>query len=295
MAFQVGVYRTSGGDEQVIASSGVQRVQSGGTQVFESGATLTLTGQAVTSTGAGTFNSVTSTGAITGETFTSTGATSGTAKFKSVTSTGAITGETFTSTGATSGTAKFRSMTSTGVVTGDSFTSTGGTDGSGKFNTVTSTGVVTGDSFTSTGGTDGSGKFNSVTSTGTGTFNAVSSTGQILGLFTQYVETATSSWSSITGYGLSIIKSTNASDFVFALPAPVAGREKWIMSITPAGSTPGVPIVTSSGASASVNSNTSILFSSGVVADPEWVHLIGQNTTNWLTIGYSTDVSFSTT
>ncbi len=280
--YKPGVYRTSGGDEEVVASSGRILVQSGGTLNMASGATLTLTGQAVASTGAGTFNSVTSTGAITGETFSSTGATSGTAKFKSVTSTGTITGDSFTSTGGTAGSGKFNSVTSTGT---------------GTFNAVTSTGTITGDSFTSTGGTAGSGKFNSVTSTGTGTFNALASTGtvsgQVYGLYglKRYIETATTSWTDLAGYGVSIVKST-AATWVYNLPAPVAGMEKIIVAMP---CTAGVISICSSGANAGVNGNTSILLSSGLAADPEWIHLIGQNTTNWMTVGYTTDVTFSST
>ena len=72
MSYVPAVYRTSGGSELVVASSGRVLVESGGTLQMASGATLTLTGQAHTSTGTVTGNAITSTGNVTGLNFIQT-------------------------------------------------------------------------------------------------------------------------------------------------------------------------------------------------------------------------------
>ena len=155
---------------------------------------------------------------------------------------------------------------------------------SGTFtNTVAVTSGITAQNITLTSGINAStGQFSSDVSLQRG--------------FYRFVETATSSWASIVSYGVSVIKSTETAQHMYALGAPVVGLEKTIIcnSVTVAtGSSTGAAIVTSSGASAGLGSNTSILFSTGNAQTPQWVKLLGQNTTNWLVMGYTTDVTFS--
>jgi len=268
-----GVYREQGGNRFVVASSGSLDVESGGEIDIEAGGRLEVGGTPL------------------------------------ITSGGLV--------DLSSAISKTTGMYSTGTVTADAFTSTGGTDGSGKFNSVTSTGTGRFNAVTSTG----TGTFNAVTSTGTGTFNAVSSTGTVTavafvstgsaafastggtitgGQITAYagfvegsIETLGSS-AALLGYGISIVATTSGggANRMFTLAAPVAGRTKEIICID---TTAATLIITSSGAGAAIGGNTSILISTGLSSDPEWVRLVGQNSTNWLLLGCSTDVTFSAT
>ena len=82
-----------------------------------------------------------------------------------------------------------------------------------------------------------------------------------------------------------------------AMGAPAAGIEKYIVCnevLKSSGVSTGAAIITSSGAGAAVGANTSILFTTGATNN-QWIHLLGQNTTNWVLIGRSTDVTLSAT
>ncbi|MDO8751144.1 MAG: hypothetical protein Q7K03_08380 [Dehalococcoidia bacterium] len=293
--YMPGVYRSSGGDQMEVVSSGriaidaggeidvlaggrleiagVPLISSGGlvdlsSAIGKAGVFSTGTGQfaAVTSTGTGTFNAVSSTGTITGNAVSSTG----TGTFNAVNSTGSI-----------NAAAGF-------VSTGGSITSTG-SGVAAKFDAVTSTGTGTFAAVSSTG----TGTFNAVSSTGTGTFNGVSSTGIVtannLRVTAGYVdnsfEAITSGSTDIRPYGISFV--TAATALTMPLQAPVANQMKWISAI----STAATLLITSSSAGASIGGSTQISISSGTLATPAWVNLIGENSTNWRVLGFSTAVS----
>lgn len=306
--YQPGVYRSSGGDQFEVVSSGRILIDSGGEIDIISGGRLEIAGTALITSGgkvdlSSTANFVNanihSTGTVRADTsLASTGTCSVAGGFTS-------TGASFTSTG--SGTAaKFDAVTSTGTGTFAAVSSTG----TGTFNAVTSTGTGTFNAVTSTG----TGTFNAVTSTGTGTFNAVTSTGtgtfdqitttggvnraisggQVTALagFIHAVETATSSYTSLQAYGLSIVKATGAG-FIFTLAAPVAGFEKMIVCNNATANTAVVPSSTSL-AVAIDGSFFSLQIATGLSTAPQWARLVAQNSTNWYLIGSSTDVTRST-
>lgn len=241
MAYQPGVYRTSGGDEQVIASSGRLYVEAGTLQL-STAATLTLAGQTVTTTG-----NIAGTSGI----FTAGVTLSSTLSAVHVTLTSGI--------GCTTG------NFSGGVTLSSTLTVQGATAAfSGGVNISSGLTVQAGYIWAQSG-------------------------------YREFVETATSSWSAITRYGDSRIKSTDATPHVYSLPAPISGQHKYIVCFDCSGGTTSAAIVTSSGASAGVNgANTSILFTTGATVR-QYVHLLGVNTTAWEVVAQSTDVSLSTT
>lgn len=161
--------------------------------------------------------------------------------------------------------------------------------GTGQFAAVTSTGTGTFNAVSSTG----TGTFNAVSSTGTGTFNGLSSTGTVtantLRVNAGYVDNAfeaiTSGSTDIRPYGISFV--TAATALTMPLQAPVANQMKWISAI----STAATLLITSSSGGASIGGSTQISISSGTLATPAWVNLIGENSTNWRVLGFSTAVS----
>ncbi|MBI2934675.1 MAG: hypothetical protein HYY29_03790 [Chloroflexi bacterium] len=284
--YQVGVARTSGGDQLQVNSSGRIAIEAGGEIDVLGGGRLEIAGTPLISSGgavdlssaiskAGIF----STGTITGNGFTSTGSAVA-AKFDAVISTGTGTFNAVNTTGAVNAAAGF-------VSTGASYTSTG-SGVAAKFDAVISTGTGTFNAVMSTG----TGTFNAVTSTGTVTGNAVNSTGTIQGNtlkavagIVPFYESITSGSTDILPYGYSFV--TAATALTMPLQAPVANQLKWISAI----STAATLVITSSSAGASIAGSTQISISSGTLATPAWVSLIGENSTNWRVLGFSTAVT----
>ena len=288
--YKPAIRRTSGGDQLDVASSGNIAVASGGSIVVVNSSEFTVNGgNPIGSTG------ILSSGALVANAVSSTG----TGTFAAVTSTG---------------TGTFNAVSSTGTGTFNAVTSTTGT---GTFNAVTSTGTGTFAAVTSTTGT---GTFNAVSSTGTGTFAAVTSTGTNTGLsfvstgntafnggssgsiagglitassnFVVGVETAVAATTGITNYGVSFVVSTaNAADHDYTLVgAPTPGMIKWIFCNN--STSGGVINITSTAASVSINNLATVTIATGSI-NPQNLMLVGQNSTNWLALSHTAQVTFA--
>jgi hypothetical protein len=99
----------------------------------------------------------------------------------------------------------------------------------------------------------------------------------------------------MAAYGVSEIWSSGSDSTAgrrFALGAPVAGFEKWVVGIKGEAAAPA--IVSSTGAAASIGGNSIAVFSTGAT-NKQWLFLLGANTTNWYVLGHSTDVTFTAT
>ncbi len=142
--------------------------------------------------------------------------------------------------------------------------------------TVTTTGGVVGDYVSSTAGTAGYLHAKSITSTGTITgqdyvlsnVTAASSGATVIGTagFTEIWSSGTD-----TGHAWTVAVST------------AVGQQKWIACLFSTSTAPAVVTV----AGTLINGAATITFSTGAV-NRQWVHLIAQNTTNWIVAGMST-------
>lgn len=267
MAYQVGVYRTSGGDELVVESSGNIAVHSGGAITFASGATLTLAGQALTSTGALTANSASITSGITGSSMAITnGITASSAAITNgiTASSAAVTNGITASSGAfTNGV----TMSSAAVTNGITASSAAVTNG------------ITASSATLTNGIAAS----------TGTFTggvALTSGISALRFVNNTIAAASSGSTGFVSYGITQVWSSGTSTgTVFTMPAAAsAGVEKYITCLAATSTAPAVVTI----ADTLIAGNTTITFSSGSAAAPQWIHLMAENTTNWFVLGLST-------
>lgn len=101
----------------------------------------------------------------------------------------------------------------------------------------------------------------------------------------------------ITGYGITQVWSSGAGSSagrLFTLPAPVAGVEKWVVCIKSTSTGPTILSSTGGGANLIQRLYGQVYFSSGAT-NPQWIHLMGENTTNWMILSRSTDMTFGAT
>ena len=107
--------------------------------------------------------------------------------------------------------------------------------------------------------------------------------------YKRYVESLSSSAASITAYGITKIQAATA--LTMPLGAPSAGVEKWITAVT----TAATMTITSSSAGADMTTagSTQISITTGTLAAPSWVHLLGLNSTRWTVLGQSANVTVS--
>lgn len=159
---------------------------------------------------------------------------------------------------------------------------------------ISSGGVLkfeSGGTFTLTGqavNTTGAGTFDSVSSTGSSGTIAGGQVAANLG-FKPFVQAVTSSAATLTAYGVSHLKASTT--LTMPLAAPSAGLEKWISVVT-TGAT--VTITSSSGgADLTTAGSTQISITTGTLAAPSWIHLIGRNSTTWDVLGQSANVTVS--
>lgn len=240
------VYRTSGGDQMTVASGGVLEL--------ESGATLSLAGQAITSTGALTADSAVITGGITGS---------------SIAVTNGITGSSATVTDGIAGS----SISVTNGISGSSATLTGGfAASSGVFSTSATI-----------GGT--------LSVANALTMSSAASVASALTMSSAMIrpyQTASSGSTGIVNYSISEIWSCGTdTGHVFTLAsAPVAGTEKWIFCLFSTSTAPAVVVSTA----AQIGGLQTASFATGA-SNPQWLFLVAQNTTNWMLLAKSTDVT----
>ena len=258
MAYQPAVYRTSGGDEQVVESSGNIAVHSGGAITFAAGATLTLAGQVITSTGALTANSVATTGGISG-------------------SSGTFTADLALTSGISA---------STGVFTGGVQLSSTLTAIHGTF----SSSVTVGGNIAMTSG------LNATTGTFTGDVTVASNVAVTSGLsalrfVNNTIAAASSGSTGFVSYGITQLWSCGVTTgHVFTMPAAAsAGVEKWLLCIASTTTAPAVVVA----AGTLIDGSANVTFSTGSIAYPQYIHLMAQNTTNWFVLGGSTGVTIA--
>lgn len=276
MAYTPLVYKTSGGDQLTVASGGVLEL--------ESGASLSLTGIAITTTGgiagsSGTFTgSVAVTSGITGSSGAFTNGITG----SSMAITNGITGSSLAITNGITGS----SLAITNGITGSSLAITNGITGS----SLAVTAGITGSSLAITNGITGSSAtLTNGIAASTGTFTgAVAVTSGITALryVNNTIAAASSGSTGFVSYGVSQVWSSGTdTGHVFTMPAAASvGIEKWIACIASTSTAPAVVSL----ADTLINGNATITFSSGSAGNPQWVHLMAENTTNWFVLGLST-------
>lgn len=112
-------------------------------------------------------------------------------------------------------------------------------------------------------------------------------TGAIVGR--EFSEDATTG-ATLTNYGVSSIQSTGtAAGNVHTVDAPAVGLEKWIWSELATSSAPATVLTTGSWD----GTNHNALFTTGA-STLQWLHALAVSTDRWILLGYTTDVTFST-
>ncbi len=299
--FKPAVYRTSGGDQQVIASSGRMLIEAGGELDFVTGSRLEIAGTpfitsggnialgSLTSGNINTTGSVIATSGITGSSGTFTGHISA--------SSGTFTGGLALTSGISASTGGFSSGASFGA--GVTFTSgiqatTGNFSGGAAVSSDFSVGAHA--TFTSGfAATTGNFSGGAAVSSALSVANTFTMTSGLVRPFQQFA-TGAANPATMNGYGVSEIWSSGSDSTAgrkFALAAPAAGVEKWIYCIASTLLAPAY--VTTTGAAALIDGAIgSLIFSSGAT-NRQWAYLMGQNTTNWMLLARSTDILTSTT
>jgi len=266
------VYRQQGATELVVSSGGMIAVEDGGILNIEAGGALQIGGSAFITTGGNlaigslTSGNVTFPGKVT--------ATSGIAA-----STAAIT------SGASFGGAV--SFTSGITATTGNFSGGIAVSSAGSFGAALS---LTSGLQATTGNFSGGVAVSSALSVA----NTLTLSSGFVRPFEQFA-TGAANPSTMASHSISEVWSSAAGSTAgrtFNLPAPVAGVEKWLICI---GSTATAPAIVKTTAAYLIdNSITTILFTTGAT-NRQWWHLMGQNTTNWMTLDKSTDMLTSTT
>lgn len=283
MAYQTYVYRSSGGDQLDVDSSGRIKIGSGGEIDILSGGRLEIAGTAFVTSGGNlaigslTSGNITTTGSIT----LTSGLNASSGTFTNVVA--VTSGITALNVSLTSGV-----TATTGNFSGGVALSSGISGTTGNF----SSGFAIGGNLAVTSGVNAT----------TGQFSGAVTVGGSLTLSSAVVvafeqpATGVANPYMLAGYGVSVVWSSGSDSTAgrrWNLPAPVAGRDLWVVCTKSTATAPA--ILSSTGSTGLFDKlNTLVIFSSGAVT-PDWVHLLGENSTNWITLGRSTGVTVSAT